>query len=539
MDLRLSWRSLRCICCSSAVLATLTVLLTGCGGGGGPSPAPAPPGSEKVACPKTMLRAHCTGECLHDPATDEYSCLTCESPYKLDGKVCAVSCSDLPAPAARPARPETALEHNGIEWPDACFDGEDEVNFFAIGDWGGVCSWPNFDHSDPTKDLCQHPNWRPAGVMPGKPFPMDTYKRLSHVDTNAQVIVADKMMRMYKNLSDQGHAPKFVINVGDSFYPGGIEEHCSNKVGSDLDKIMMQYQFNAVFENIYNDPGSGFNNLEWWGVLGNHDYGGNCYIKAWDQLIYYTWKPNGRWVIPAPYWKRHVQFRRFDADFFFLDVNVLDTERPDDNPKQNICFRKGNTGQSDPENHCHFEDYPASGFQNQSCPKTNGPMDPDDCVKWFHKLWADNKQWLDKHLEASKADWQIIVLHYPVKYGPPGLDWRSYAKEHGIDLIIAGHQHFQAVYYEAPIKDLPSLNLGPTVNVIVGGGGGIQTDVAPIASGHDDSYGFMVMKLSVENLDVQAYTHAGGMGPRQVLRNHTVAKYVERAGGDGKEELVI
>jgi len=292
---------------------------------------------------------------------------------------------------------------------------------------------------------------------------------------------------------------------------------------------------------MYTSDDKAFNDLEWWSVLGNHDYGGNCYIKAWDQMIFYTWKPESRWVLPAPYWKRHVQFKRFDADFYFIDTNILDVEPPDGNPRQNICFGKGNTNVKDPENHCYFKDYPASGFDGQSCPN-EGPMDPNDCVEWFHALWKKVYDWLEAELAKSTADWQIIVQHYPVKNSPPGLDWTQFSAKHGIDLIVCGHQHFQKLYYESPIEDHPQTNLGPTTHVISGGGGGIQTDLPPHDDAIDDSYGYMVMKLSVDKLEVLAYTHGGKLmadGGQQVLRNRTIATYRETAAQSVEAKVVV
>ena len=44
--------------------------------------------------------------------------------------------------------------------------------------------------------------------------------RENDIDSNAQVLVARVMMNKAEQLKKQGKAPKFVISVGDNFYPG-------------------------------------------------------------------------------------------------------------------------------------------------------------------------------------------------------------------------------------------------------------------------------------------------------------------------------
>ena len=34
--------------------------------------------------------------------------------------------------------------------------------------------------------------------------------------------------RQVEELKKTGQEPKFVLNVGDNFYPGGLDTHCSN-----------------------------------------------------------------------------------------------------------------------------------------------------------------------------------------------------------------------------------------------------------------------------------------------------------------------
>jgi len=265
-------------------------------------------------------------------------------------------------------------------------------------------------------------------------------------------------------------------------------------------------QFAQVFEQMY--PVEDLGNIEWWSVLGNHDYGGVCYIKGWDQQIFYTFKPNGRWVMPAQYWRRSVQFKTYSVDFFFLDTNILDSWSPELDPGHNLCSSKSNPGE-----HCEIEKYPVkNGTDGASCSAT-GPTSPQDCEHWFEKLWSDQKKWFVDAVQKSTADWQIVVMHHPPSYTPGKgesvLQWSDIAREAGIDLIITGHKHEQKVYYK---RAFAGTDLEDTAWVITGGGGGVTSDILPTSSGHDDAYGFMDMRMSLDEIEITAISHGGVKG---------------------------
>ncbi|CAE7381063.1 PAP4 [Symbiodinium necroappetens] len=236
--------------------------------------------------------------------------------------------------------PDNAMKYNGISWPTVCFD-DAEAHFFTIGD--ALLKFSRVKSSE-NRDLS---------------------------DYNAQTLVASQMKVKAQELQQKGTPPRFVLNVGDNFYPGGINAHCDS-VNTPSDSFLSWQQeaqlavtgesmsilfrrphallfrvlcprFRQVFENMYKVEDLG--NMEWWSarVLGNHDYGGVCYIKGWDQQIFYTFKDGGRWIMPAQYWHRRVQFKTFDADIWFLDTNVLDTQNPADNPDHNLCANRGNS----------------------------------------------------------------------------------------------------------------------------------------------------------------------------------------------------
>eukprot|EP00811_Abedinium_folium_P003671 NODE_13377_length_1169_cov_4.596929.p1 GENE.NODE_13377_length_1169_cov_4.596929~~NODE_13377_length_1169_cov_4.596929.p1 ORF type:complete len:332 (-),score=111.61 NODE_13377_length_1169_cov_4.596929:92-1087(-) len=305
------------------------------------------------------------------------------------------------------------------------------------------------------------------------------------IDSNPQQLVARKMADIAAIVK-----PEFVINVGDDFYPGGIEEHCDARWAGD---VANQDQFKKVFEDMYKGPG--LDGKEWLGVLGNHDYGGWEFDKGWIQAIYYTWAGPGRWMQPALYYSRRYNFKNFTADFFFVDSNIIDTFAPNAQPNHNICSAKHN---------------------GRSCDKNNGdhgPKDPHDCVRFFRELWNDEVAWLHNGLGASTADWQIVVTHFPPDFSPLKETWLQMARQYGIDLFITGHRHMQEVHvHQEPFGD--------TAWVVTGGGGGVTSEGIPAINGDDDQYGFLDFEMQKGSITIKAYAH-GGREARTVIRSTT------------------
>merc|ERR1719411_1536095 len=97
---------------------------------------------------------------------------------------------------------------------------------------------------------------------------------------------------------------QFVINVGDNFYPGGVQN---------VSDPMWDY----VFEDRYADEPL---QIPWFSVLGNHDYGGfqcffdlsqNLFTHAQAQIDYddekdWQWplSKKKRWVMPDLFYKK-------------------------------------------------------------------------------------------------------------------------------------------------------------------------------------------------------------------------------------------
>jgi len=363
---------------------------------------------------------------------------------------------------AKPAQPHNVLDLNGITWPTACYTEDEDNHFFIIGDWGGY--------------------GYPVRTFNNRPTTIGT------IDTHAQSYVAYKINELAPALR-----PKFFVNVGDNFYPGGISSPGTCNATTDRVDAAGSITFTDVYEEIYH--GDGVDGVEWWGVLGNHDYGGYEYNVHWDQNIFYTWGAGNRWVTPALYWRRTAQFRNFSVDFFFLDTNKVDTfGAPVDESGHNICSSLHNV-------------------VNATCPGTT-MVSPATCWTFFDDLWNAQKPWLEKHLGESTADWQIIVSHYPATYEPLLQYWQELFPKYGIDMYISGHTHLQQLNYNYDI-------FGETPYIISGGGGGITSEILPTDSGEDDAYGFMDVTISAENIKVVQYSH-GGLDHKTIIRNTTL-----------------
>lgn len=150
--------------------------------------------------------------------------------------------------------------------------------------------------------------------------------------------------------------PKFIISTGDNFYHTGVAS-------------VEDPQWMNSFENVYK---SNALQIDWYPVLGNHDYYGNTQAQ-----IDYT-KRSRRWVMPAAY---HTFARETDDKqkirFMFMDTN----------PYVQAYWRKKQL-------------YPDLAKQ-------------DTAKQW---RWADS---VFNVSVQQKEDWKIVVGHHPVYSSNP------------------------------------------------------------------------------------------------------------------------
>jgi len=123
----------------------------------------------------------------------------------------------------RPPMPSVATGLNGVEYPRGCYKGkEDTHHVFVIGDWGGVLE------GDERED---------DGRQTPPLHPLLDFLRDPGVDWTAQHHVRDRIVELAAEAD-----PAFILNVGDSFYGGGITEHCLAR-RSDIDFGAIPEQF--------------------------------------------------------------------------------------------------------------------------------------------------------------------------------------------------------------------------------------------------------------------------------------------------------
>eukprot|EP00411_Alexandrium_monilatum_P038482 CAMPEP_0175389974 /NCGR_PEP_ID=MMETSP0095-20121207/31169_1 /TAXON_ID=311494 /ORGANISM="Alexandrium monilatum, Strain CCMP3105" /LENGTH=523 /DNA_ID=CAMNT_0016688509 /DNA_START=1 /DNA_END=1572 /DNA_ORIENTATION=+ len=413
------------------------------------------------------------------------------------GDLVSLAASSCTGEFKKPKKPKVATELNGVRLDDVCIKGDGPYHVFIIGDWGGLKTKGKLT-------AVSHLNHRWN----------QSYKFVWPTDTECQFRVRDQMEARAPTSK-----PAYVLNVGDNFYWGGVYDFCGaaeftdlySNGGSQEHKKEPVNQFKEIFEEIYDGPG--LKGLMWLGVLGNHDWGGWRMDMAWDQAIGYTWSKaafsQDRWLTPALYYYVTVNYPDFSVDYYFMDTNVWDALPYGERPPHNICG---------PHN-------PASA----DCSGAGGPPQrAGECKKWFEDLWEDQKQWLDMIVPKSKANWRIVVTHFPPYWGKA--HWKELAPKHELDAVITGHRHSQNMHgpTDKPARIWPEdksnmeMNdfLDPTAWVVAGGGGGITSEHVPDTGGEDDQYGFVDMTLAKKTITFEMISHGGQLRRTLVLEHH-------------------
>ena len=229
----------------------------------------------------------------------------------------------------------------------------------------------------------------------------------------------------------QRRRPRFIISTGDNFYQNGV--------ASTTDSHWKQ-----SFRNVYNQRA--LQGINWFVVLGNHDYQGNPQAE-----IDYSGVEN-RWNLPRRYYKRSFEAGQLKADIFFLDTSPY-----------------------------------IPGYRKNSLMAPN----------FINGQEERQKNWLRNGLQRSTADWQIVVGHHPLYSGSPThqVD-QPYLRENfleifeqgGVDLYLSGHDH-GLQFLKSPAEQ--------TYHIVSGGGYGYRAiDSHPYHQFSEASAGFVALQFS-------------------------------------------
>lgn len=226
--------------------------------------------------------------------------------------------------------------------------------------------------------------------------------------------------------------PEFVAAIGDVHHFEGV--------ASVDDPLWM-----TNYELIYSHPDL---MLDWYPVLGNHEYRGNT------QAVLDYGKVSRRWVMPGRYYavEKEVEDGNEKILYVFIDTTpLIDKYRRD------------------------TEDYPDAGKQSI----------------------AAELEWLEATLAASTAKWKVVMGHHPIyadtdKNESERTDLQRRVQplldKYGVDAYICGHIHnFQHIQAK-----------GSKVQYFVNTSGSLSRDVKPIegtqfCSGDE---GFMILSTA-------------------------------------------
>lgn len=174
-----------------------------------------------------------------------------------------------------------------------------------------------------------------------------------------------------------------IISTGDNFYDNGIAS-------------VNDPYWQSSYESIYHGPHLF---IDWYVVLGNHDYRGN-----WQAQIDYS-DISRRWNMPAQYYDKMIRLEEGGAvHLVFLDTSPLN---PD--------------------------------YQHEQKYRETQRQDSNAQLIWLENTLKQNKN----------ADWTIVIGHHPLyssgkRYGETGAVREviePLLEQYQVDAYFAGHEH--------------------------------------------------------------------------------------------------
>ena len=207
-------------------------------------------------------------------------------------------------------------------------------------------------------------------------------------------------------------SPAFIVNTGDNFYWCGIQNATDPQIAID-------------FELPYASPS--LKNLDWYSILGNHEYGYNSQAELDYSMI------NAHWVMPSRYYtKRVVVDAAADVNlsFIFLDTTpCIAGYRANDPANWDPCssmYPTCSPGATDDdfEGPCNFH----ANVLEQNC---------DTQYAWF----------LQQLTAVPTNDWLVVVGHHPAdEINVFDFTTAMQKRVGGVTLYLNGHAHTLTQY---------------------------------------------------------------------------------------------
>ncbi|XLP08731.1 metallophosphoesterase [Alteromonas marina] len=245
---------------------------------------------------------------------------------------------------------------------------------------------------------------------------------------------------------------EFIATTGDNFYDNGIAS------------IDDPYWLSS-YENIYHQPHLF---IDWYPVLGNHDYRGN-----WQAQIDYSTKSR-RWEMLAQYYSKTLKLDDgSSALLLFIDTSPLNPDYADETKYQ----------------------------------------------KAYSQGASEQLAWINTMLAKEQYTWKVVIGHHPLYSSGKRYGKTEAIKDvlepifhnHGVNLYIAGHEH-DLQHNQLPGDDL--------VHVVSGGG----SEVRPVGNYDFTQFakstgGFVSVSVTAKNIFLNYIDHNG-----KTIYTHTMNK---------------
>jgi hypothetical protein len=252
--------------------------------------------------------------------------------------------------------------------------------------------------------------------------------------------IAEQMGKMAEKIG-----PEFVMAIGDV--------HHFNGVRSVNDPLWM-----TNYELIYSHPDLMIN---WYPVLGNHEYRGNTQaVLDYSQI-------SRRWAMPARYYTKTFNTGEISIRIVWLDTTPL-----------------------------------IDRYRNEK------DIYPDACKQDRDKELA----WTDSVLTVAKEDWVIVAGHHPI-YAETSKDMNERSdmqkcldpilRKHHVDMYICGHIHnFQHIR-------MP----GSDIDYVVNSAGALARKVKPIQGTQfcNSAPGFSICTVDMKELNLRMIDKNGNI----------------------------